>query len=531
MNRPMKTAIGRGLVAEFLDAKSDYQAAKQSQLKRVRTGLVSTGSHADYHLRNDLDHLKMTEYARAMDRDDIVFGQMFSMSADFTCLHGVEPVPETGRDDLNAELAKRFAEWADSPDMCDAKGEEDFWCMQRNNYRQSQIDGDLVTLFLNNGKLLNIESHRIRTPKNTKRNVVLGVLLGDQREKLEFWVTNEDVALTAAVQNVGDITPYPVRDEQGYRVLAHLYDPRRTSQTRGVTAAAPLIDTAGQFEDIQFATLVKQQIAACVVEIRNRTSDYVPMTSGGQSGERTVERYANGRSRTTDGLSPGARIAGEIGEQISLASPNVPSTEYFPHVRMTLQLLGINLNLPLCMFLMDAAETNFNGFTGAMDVAKPGWLRSQRRIARQWVEPVYRWRVRYELNRSPALRRMGATVPSTQLYKCRSTLPKWPYIQPLRDASAAALRLSTHQTSPQRFHEEVGTNAFAVLDETIAFNGTAIERAIARANELNAKFANLSPPITWRDVWQPAPPTGVNVSINASPPEGGNGGPNRGNGQ
>ena len=64
-----------------------------------------------------------------------------------------------------------------------------------------------------------------------------------------------------------------------------------------------------------------------------------------------------------------------------------------------------------------------------------------------------------------------------------------------------------------------------------AFNGTAIERAIARVNELNAKFANLSPPITWRDVWQPAPPTGVNVSINASPPEGGNGGPNRGNGQ
>jgi len=35
-----------------------------------------------------------------------------------------------------------------------------------------------------------------------------------------------------------------------------------------------------------------------------------------------------------------------------------------------LGILAVNLDLPLCVFLLDASETNYSGFRGAIDQAR-----------------------------------------------------------------------------------------------------------------------------------------------------------------
>ena len=35
---------------------------------------------------------------------------------------------------------------------------------------------------------------------------------------------------------------------------------------------------------------------------------------------------------------------------------------------MLLGILAVNLDLPLCVFLLDASETNYSGFRGAIDI-------------------------------------------------------------------------------------------------------------------------------------------------------------------
>ena len=49
---------------------------------------------------------------------------------------------------------------------------------------------------------------------------------------------------------VNDITQIPARDDAGHRQVFHHYLPDRRSQTRGVTAFAPMADTADHWDDL-----------------------------------------------------------------------------------------------------------------------------------------------------------------------------------------------------------------------------------------------------------------------------------------
>jgi capsid protein len=505
-------------VAEtFGELRADYGAAQSNRFRRVRTGMAPGGSHADYHYRSEGDYLKIMEYARAMDRDDCLLGHMLDAAVDSTLLHGIDVQPQTGNDELNKALAELWWAWCEQPDECDAAGELTFAQMQRLAFRQSLLDGDIIGILTDEGRVWHFEGHRIRTPQNTTKNVVLGVKLDNRRRRLEYWATNEDLDPQTPLRRVGDITPYAVRDDEGQRILVHCYNPKRMTQTRGVSALAPIFDPAGQFEDIQFAKLVQQQAASCFAIIRLRGDNWDPQI------DPTTGEPERTSSRQSLSMAPGMEIKGEKGETISMSSANVPNAEYFPHMKMTLQTISVNLGLPLMLALMDASETNFSGWRGALDAAKNGWRANQERTCVQYVGPIYRWKVRDFLAQSPALRRLAAN-PETKALDHRYHKPVWPYIQPLQDATTDSLRLREHLTSPQRNHAERNQDAFEILKETITFNRSAIEAAKAAAAELNKQLTNGEPPITWRDLYQISQPDGVNLSISATAEPGNNGG-------
>ena len=118
---------------------------------------------------------------------------------------------------------------------------------------------------------------------------------------------------------VNDITQIPARDDAGHRQVFHHYLPDRRSQTRGVTAFAPMADTADHWDD--------------------------------------------------------------------------------------LGILAVNLDLPLCVFLLDASETNYSGFRGAIDQARQRWREIQSWMMGSFHRPVYEWKVRQWAVTDSALRK------------------------------------------------------------------------------------------------------------------------------
>ncbi|HYE19922.1 MAG TPA: phage portal protein [Tepidisphaeraceae bacterium] len=471
----------------FTDIRADYAAAQPSRFRRTRRNL---GGNADAHYYSEAKFLEMREYVRDMDRNDAIIGQAIDRAVANQIQGGFTLEPQTGDAKLDADLWARWDDWANDPEQCDLAGEHTFYNMEWHATRAELLDGDIFANLTDGGQVEMIEAHRCRTPDNTKRNVVHGVLLSDTRRREEFWFTSKDIDPSVRLSRVGDIVPYPVRDAEGNRTVCQVYNPTRISQTRGVTALHAVFDICGQFEDLNFAKLVQAQMVSCIGGFIERTADF-------QLGEREEETQSDGTTATIEGLSPGQILRGRPGEKFTTVSANVPNSEYFPHVKLLLQMIGLNLGLPLVLVLMDASETNFSGWRAAVDQARLGFKCGQQQRKIRFHRPVYLWKLREWMRRDPALR-AAATRDGINLFAHKWNSPKWPYIQPEIEAEADQKRKQYLLVSPSGLQAERGGDFDDVVAETVRDNGGAIVAAIAKAQEIQQATGEKS--VTWRDI-------------------------------
>jgi capsid protein len=501
------------LAESFDGLRADYSAAKQSRYRRRRTGISPSGSGADYHYRNECDYLRVMEYARDMDLNDVIVGQIIDRAVANEIQDGFTLCPLTGDPAVDKDLALRWYDYATDPEQCDLAAENSWWDFEQLVSRHVKVDGDVLGLASSNGSIELVEAHRLRTPQNTRQNVVHGVLKDPlTRKPLQYWLTSENIDPSAPVKLVGDMRRIAARDEEGFRQVFHVLSRKRVSQTRGISALAPIFDLCGMFEDINFATLVQRQLVACFAIFREREKDFTAMLQGQlQPGQgQTQESLPDGTVRIIEGMGPGREFVGWPGEKFKLDSPHVPNAEFFPHMKMILTLIGINLGLPLCLTLMDAGETNFSGFRGAVDQARMGFRQNQRRNVQQWHRPNYRRKVRGWLAEDTALqnasRRSGIAV-----YDHRWDPPTWPYIQPLQDASADLVRTRNALISQRRRCAERGMEWGDLSTEIVEDNGALIEKAFQKADELNKKYPGLA--VTWREIASLPTADGINLSL------------------
>jgi len=521
MSRRRRNEAADSLADCFVDAQSDYAAAKASRYRRRRTGVSPMGSGADYHYRSESDYLRLLEEARDFDRNDVIVGQTIDRAVDNIVQGGFTLDVDTGDKQLDDAIETRWEAEADDPQICDLAGELTFHQMESLAWRHTLVDGDVFCLPTEDGPLQMVEAHRCRTPRATKRNVVHGVLLNEQtRRREQFWFTKEDVDPNRQVKLVNEIKAYDAYDDENCRQVFQVYNPKRFSQTRGVTALAPIFDACGMFEDINFAKLVQQQVVSCFALFRSQA-----VTAGGGMpivdapyGERTDQALATGGTRRIEGIAPGMEITGRPGETLEGFSPNVPNAEFFNHVRLILTLIGVNLGLPLVLVLMDGSETNFSGWRGAVDEARKGFRRNQRALAARFHTPIYCHKLRQWAADDAALERAMQKL-GARFYKHNWNPPRWPYIEPLKDASADLLRLRNGLSSPRRVHAEHGDNFYDILDEIVADNGTSIRRAIKEAAAINVENPGLETPVHWREVISLPTPDGVTVTVAPDKPE------------
>ena len=493
----------RSIIQTFADLRADYRAAKSNRFTRQRLGLPALGSGADYHYRNEIEYFRMLERARDMDRNDAIVPATVDRAVINTIQGGFSLDPRTGDDGLNAELKERWVEWSETPDLCDLAGELCFSEMESLILRHVFVDGDICVLPNIEGPLELIESQRLRTPARAQRQTVLGVEMDSNRKRLRYWFTKQDINPNAPSPNLAAMTPVAVRtgggDGSTVRQLFHVYHPKRVSQTRGVTAFAPIFELLGMLEDLQFAKLMQAQIVSCFAVFRSRDINFKSSRGANKLGKRTAEATTGSFERTIEDIVPGMVLSGEPGETLSGSSPAVPNPEFFPHVKMIMQLVGINLGLPLVLVLMDASETNFSGWRGAVDQAKMGFRHNQRFMIARFHRPVYRWKLDQWVSEDGALRRQR-NILGGNFYRNRWHTPTWPYVEPMKDAKADALRRNEHLISASRQMAERGFDWDDVSVEIAHDNGQLIAHAMEVAAELNKAVADGGERITWRDV-------------------------------
>lgn len=500
------------------ELRADYYSGTNTQYRPAPKGVSPMGSGADYHYRNEAAFMRSIERSRHHDRNNMIVGQAITRLVANIWPEEPSLAPETGDSALNADLMQRFYAWADTPDLCDIEQDKDFWTMGELALRQFIVDGDHWGLTTNLQALQMFEAHRVRTPSGTKMNVVHGVLMDDACKRLQVWFTKNDVDPLASVKLVSEMDKKDFRDSNGNLQVLQIYEPLRTSQRRGVSKLSPVVDPINMHDDIQFATLVKAQVASCWTIIEELVSNSPPLPGANndqnsQTGEQVDETRQDGSTRTVQGIAPGMRVRGKHGVTYKGFAPNIPSPEFFPHAMMILSFIAVNLDLPLQVLLLDPSNTNFSGWRGAIDQARTRYRKLQKLMIQRFYSPVYRWWLRCEIAKDAALRVRSEAI-GAKFFAHNWNPPGWPYIQPLQDSADELLQKRNGLTSPRRIMARRGNDYEIIRGEIIEDNAAMIRDAYKKAQELNELFPGLN--VTWREVASLPTPDGIQLSLNTN---------------
>jgi hypothetical protein len=240
-------------------------------------------------------------------------------------------------------------------------------------------------------------------------------------------------------------------------------------------------------EDINFSAVVRQQVANVFALIRERDASFkIPnKTPLGIVSQEPVP-MAGGGIQQLQGVMPGMEIAGAVGEKLKFDGANVPSDQFFSHIRLMIQQVGCNLGLPLILMLMDASETNFSGWRGAFDQAKLGFQHNQRWHRNRLCRPTYIWKVRQFIAKDRAIRKAFEKI-GNDIFRHRWNMPSWPYVNPLQDTQADALAVEKRLTSPRRMAAKHNIEFIDLTDEVIEDNEYSIMKAIAASQRVQKK--------------------------------------------
>ena len=531
-------------------ARSDYHMAKRSGAqKRFVRGIPSGGAGADYHYRNESSWLWMGELAWDLYRNNMALGSITDRAVENWLQDGFRYEPFTGDLKLDADLIDWWAEVCESPRECDISWENSFHEQTEIVARSTVVGGDIFALPSvedenDPGTVALKEFHLCRSPsRKVSEYIVHGVQMDDatRRRRVNYWMLEEPIDPSRSVLKK-QLKPFSAYydDEltgQPEQNVFHVRFPKRSTQTRGITAYAPLFDVAGYHDDVQFLKLVQARAASLFVFVRKRAADFDPEFLAAESkigADVSVDKseIAEDVKRSFQQVAAGSELEGLPGESIEPWSANIPNPEFFPHAKLLLTFMGINLGMPLVMAMMDGSETNFSGYRGAVDQARMGFRRNQKRLIDRWHRPFMRFKLLKKAERDPVFRRFAerSMNPRTKINVFRHDWnpPSWPYIEPTKDATADLIRDSNMLTSPRRRCRERGDEFKDIASETVDDRSSAIQLALDALEATAKKYA----PEAVKEVmatavrslsahsFAPLPmPTGVNVSLTASADE------------
>lgn len=512
----MQQIFKRRQVPELPQPRADYDIATRGPHRRPRRGVGGVGTSGDYHFRNESSWLYTIEYARDLDRNDCVAGMCIDRLIDAVLQDtGMRPDPDTGDENADQRLKQYWKDFAEDEDLCDSAGEMTFAEMERAVLRATLVDGDIMAIATDTGAIELMEAHRCRTPRDGK-NVSLGIEFDRQRRRQRYNFTREDMGIAQSLRKNAEMAVVDARDSLGHRQVFHVFNPDRTSQTRGISVFRRTADMLGMHDDIQFANLVRQQIASCFAVIRSKKTPG-PL-SGAQYGEQTTTSTST-HSRTTENISPGMEISSEPGESIEGFSPNIPNPQFFEHAQLILKIVAANLGLPLHAVLLDASQTNFSGWRGAHDQAKNGYKRIQRWLVGRFHRRVYQWKVRQWLQTDSELR-TWSEQSDVRILRHRWQRPSWAYIQPLQDAAAHIAQTRGGLTTMRQVHAEQGKDFDEVTREATRDNAAWYRLARDVARQINAEATEDSERVSWREMLALPLHEGLTLSMALNTPDG-----------
>ena len=492
--RVKQVNVAQGMQQSLKEARLNYRAGRPS---KFRTTLNLLGGTADAHYASNFEFWNTREYVRDYDRNTPILGQAVDRALDQ--LLGVGPWidPQTGDKEVNAAALALWNAWASDPEQCDFTWRMTFDEMERLSLRHRFIDGDAFAILDDeSGAVLLMEGDRCessagqRTAKSRSgepiADLVHGVEIDGAGRPLAYHFNKMRIGERQMKRRVFSSTDSPQVVRITRDSVIHILDPKRITQSRGITAFAAVFDRISMHEDVEFAQLVQQQVAACIAA-------FITSDVNQQWGPRSTETAADGTELVFDEFNPGMVMRLKDGEKIETFSPRNPTSDALKLANQIVREIGLALGLPLELALLVTSDTTFHGYRGVVEAYKITAKRQRKQFTQQFRSRVYRWKIRrwVEEGKLPDL-------PAISKHVVR--YPAWRYVDPEKESKANALRKKEHLASPRQLAAEDGVDYDQLVGEIATDSGALIEEALIEAERLNGLGEEDDVEITWRDV-------------------------------
>jgi lambda family phage portal protein len=337
--------------------------------------------------------------------------------------------------EANARIEKAWRQWATKIDLAD---------MLRTICEAYWRDGEVFVMRADRPQnwpltldIRTIEADQVANPwaSSVYNDPFIddGIRFDRSTNELEVYVYNH---------HPGGNVPLSTMDGDWYssKEVLHLFRADRPGQTRGIPRATPALQTLPIMRRQELATLYSAETAAnFAMYLKSNSPSIDPSSSPADFAE--IELTRNMLTTLPAGW--------EIGQ----VEPKQPGPLYEMFQRQALQSFSRCTNMPYTLAAGTGKDANFSSFKGDMkNVWEPEVQCEQSRIEWSIIEPVFRWFLESAIYVPGLL----DGLPSINQIDHRWHWPPLPELDAVDSANAAAIRLSTGQSTLTQEHARRG---------------------------------------------------------------------------
>lgn len=512
------------------DASQAYELARTAAAPGKKLSMTGTlGAEADYHIADQNTFLRMVAFVRLMERNDPVIASAARRLRDNVNVGQMTPTPDTGSDALNEHLKGLWSEYARDADQFDATGRFAFEEAADIAYVRTIFDGDVFPVPRDDASVQHLEAHRCQTPHLGKIDRgVCGVQIDDIGKPTRYFLTKKSLGYGQVVR-VGDVEPIDARNRDGWKNVFHVYQPARFSLNRGITSLAPVGTTASRRDDLEFATILKAQVAACVTFIEEIADSklWEELVGSGKDAASPVSSFESatddaGYSLRTAAIHPGRVLEARPGRTLTMNTPQVANEGQLQLNDLLIEYLAMSLDLPSIVLRLDAKNANFSQFRNVLDQARATYGKHQRWFSQMYHRPIYRNFLRVRAPQDKMIRDFIALekpldLRRSRLFRHEWNAVGWKYPHPVDDATGDLILLANSMQSLEQYsRQRYGFGAEQLVKQVVKNNGMAVRAAIAEAAAIEQETGRK---VDWQYLFPVPNRNGLNINLVDQPDE------------
>jgi lambda family phage portal protein len=360
---------------------------------------------------------------------------------------------------------------------CDAADTLNFDQMTAMQLRAQLISGDACALPLwlpNRGdgwatKIQTVDADRLTTPPGQIESTRLraGIVMDEYGAPVSYWFrTTHPTDYALAVTDPYTWVNVPKYTAFGRRRVIHCYDKERTGQTRGRPILSAVL---ANFKGLDRYT--QAEIQAAVVNAMVAMVIQTPMDQEGIEAlfKDNPEAYMQGRRDHAVAIESGSMLPLFPGDTMQSFTPSRPASGFGAFQENVGRIIALGLDMPYELLFKDFTKANYSSMRAAMLEAWRSFNRRRDDIGTQWADPIYALWLEEAVN-DGKVDAPGFYENRAAYTRCKWIGPGRGWVDPVKEATAADLRLQSRISTLERECAEQGEDWREVLEQIAAEN-------------------------------------------------------------